>query len=356
VSTNDDTLTVGSTLISQIAVSPAPKVVTNGKGFLKLTGVNGTGNFYVGPSSTTYNPVTISSTSGKDFYVRDTITIAPPIAFPTYGINRTWYIFASDITPNVTVAYQYALADANPGATPQPQLMEILMYSGAWSIMVGNTSIMSIGSDPYTVTSTTALTINNSSVPYVIGIDGGWILPIDCIISTRAQKRNNTGIISWTVNSCSEVRSFEVQRSVSNSGFRTIGTVNPVANQTDFSFTDGALANGTNLYRIKVNRITGSSKYSNTVAIIQNSNDLLITSLAPNPVHNSTMLTISTGRSSLVAFKVYNMSGSLVKQWQSNIAEGNNIITINADGLAAGVYHILASSNEAKAFTRFIKQ
>jgi hypothetical protein len=181
---------------------------------------------------------------------------------------------------------------------------------------------------------------------------------LDYIISTRAQKRNNTGIISWTVNSCSEVSSFEVQRSVGNSVFRTIGTVTPGVNETDFSFTDGNLANGTNLYRIKVNRTTGATRYSNTVALIYNSNDIFITSLAPNPVHSSAVMTVSTAKASAVDFKVFDLSGNLVKQWQSNIAEGNSTLTINVDGLPAGVYHLLASSPDAKAkaMTRFVKQ
>ncbi|HEY6062914.1 MAG TPA: T9SS type A sorting domain-containing protein, partial [Chitinophagaceae bacterium] len=191
--------------------------------------------------------------------------------------------------------------------------------------------------------------------PFVIA-NNGAILPIDYFITTHAQKINNLGIIKWTVTDVNNVNSFEVQRSVNNSGFHTIGMVNPVVNQTDFSFTDASLVNGTNLYRIKVNRITGSSKYSNTVAIIQNSNDLLITTVAPNPVHNSAMLTISTGRPAVVSFKVYNMTGSLVKQWQSNMAEGNNTIELNVSELPAGVYSIFASNMEANTVSRFVKQ
>ncbi len=356
------TLTVASSLIKQLAATPAPKVVTGGAGYLKLTNVTSNGNFYIGGSSSSYNPVFISSGNGADYYARVIDTITPAIAFPTYGINRTWNIFASANTPGVTVTFQYAGTDANPFCTPQPRPMEILINTdpvtpGPWSIIPGNTGIMPVGGDPYTVTTATPIIIsNNSEVHYVLGRDGGWILPIDCIISTRAQKRNNTGIISWAVNSSSDVRNFEVQRSVNNSGFRTIGIVDPVANQTDFSFTDAALANGTNLYRIKVNGITGASKYSNTVAIIQNSNDLIITTVAPNPVHNNALLTVSTGRSTVVDFKIYNMSGSLVKQWQTAIAEGNNTIEMNVSELAAGMYSIFASNSDANTVSRFVKQ
>lgn len=347
-------LTVSGTISGY---GPTAYIRTNGSGFLKMNGIAGTRVLPVGYSN--LNAVYINFGNGADYSARVEDGINPAIAFPTYGINRTWNIFASVITAGVEVTFWYYTADANPGALPQPQAMEVLMYSGAaWSVTPNNVNINPGGGNPWTVTTTAlgALIINTTPVRYALGKNGGWILPIDCIISTRAQKRNNEGIISWQVNSCAEVNSFEVQRSVNNSGFRTIGTVDPVANQTDFSFTDAALAGGTNLYRIKVNRFNGSSKYSNTVAIIYNSNDLIITTVAPNPVHNSALLTVSTGRPAVVDFKVYNMSGSLVKQWRSGMAEGNNIIEMNVSELPAGMYTLFASNSDASTVSRFVKQ
>jgi hypothetical protein len=338
-------------------------IKTSSTGVLTLNTVTSK-TFPIGNSS--YNPLVISNGSAADYSARVIDGISPAIAFPTYGINRTWNLYASVSTIGVNVSFQYAGADANAGVSPQPQPMEILINTdpvtpGPWSIIPGNTGISPGGADPYTVSTATPITIaNNSQVHYALGKNGGWILPIDCIISTQAQKINNTGLIKWMVNSCSAVRNFEVQRSVNNSGFQTIGivnpVVNPVVNQTDFNFTDAALASGTDLYRIKVNGITGSSKYSNTVAIIQNSNDILITTIAPNPVHNSTMLTVSSGRPFVVDFKVYDMSGKLVKQWQAHIAEGNNNIEMNVPGLPAGVYSLFVSTPDGKTVSRFVKQ
>ncbi len=329
-------------------------IVTNGTGALTIKSI-GTGpvDFPVGPSADSLNTLTVTNGGGKDYSLRINKGLVPSIAFPTYGINRTWNLKASSVTQGVTLAFQYVASDVNPGANPPSQAMEILEYSGvAWSII--NPNITPTGS--YWVTSTLSLTIPNTFTPYAIGKNGGWALPLDYIISCRAQKKDNTGVINWTVNSCAEVNSFEVQRSVNNSGFRTIGTVNPVVNQTEFRFTDAALSNGTNLYRIKVNRFTGSIKYSNTVSLVHNCNEILILSLAPNPVHNMLKITVSTGRQSNVDFKVHNMTGSLVKQWHSNIAEGNNTIEMNMEELPAGVYTLFVSAKDANAVSRFIRQ
>ncbi|MEK7225238.1 MAG: T9SS type A sorting domain-containing protein, partial [Bacteroidota bacterium] len=116
------------------------------------------------------------------------------------------------------------------------------------------------------------------------------------------------------------------------------------------------LAKGSNLYRIKVNRVAGGIKYSNTVALIYDSHELLITSVAPNPVHDIATLTLSTARPGGATFKVYDVSGNMVKQWQANIAEGNNTIEINVTGLPSGMYHVLVSTAEARTVTRFLKQ
>lgn len=331
-------------------------IKTSGAGVLTLQAILTNKTFPIG--NTTYNPLVITTASGNDFSARVENGINPPLALPInsiYAVQRTWNIFASANTASVQVTYQYGSGDFGSGVNAT-DVMEILQHTGAvWSILQQNRP--QSGSDPYQVSSTVAgLSIATTSTPYLIGKSGGFVLPIDCIISTRGQKRNNTGLISWTVNSCSDVRSFEVQRSTGNGNYQTIGTVAPVANQTDFNFTDPSLARGTNLYRIKVNRVAGGIKYSNTVALIYDSNELLITSFAPNPVHDMATLTLSTARQGGATFKVYDVSGNLVKQWHSNIAEGNNTIEMNVTGLPAGIYHVLVSTTDARTVTRFVKQ
>ncbi|NOT52831.1 MAG: T9SS type A sorting domain-containing protein [Chitinophagaceae bacterium] len=333
-------------------------VQTNGTGYLKMNSIGGSRIFPIGTSTLT--PVYIDNGNLADYSARVEDGINPPLALPIngiYAVQRTWNIFASATTAGVLVTYQYNVGEFGTGVNAT-DLMEILLYSGsAWSVIPGQQNLVQFGSNPYQVNSTAAgLTIGTSATPYLLGKSGGFVLPIDCIISTRAQKRNNTGIISWTVNSCADVTSFEVQRSVGNGIYQTIGTINPLANQTDFNFTDPSLAKGTNLYRIKVNRLSGSIKYSNTVALIHESDQVLITSVVPNPVHHAATLTLSADRQGSADFKVYSISGSLVKQWHSKYAEGNNTIEMDVSELPAGIYQVLVSTIYSKTVTRFIKQ
>lgn len=360
VELGNNNLTVSGTVTNATITS---YVKTNGTGKLTLLGIAaapfGGKLFPIGLTS--INPLYIFSATTADYSARIVEPITPPIYNNVEAVLRTWYITSSVISPFATISFGYSYpADCGVSYNNSGPVEVGVNVSGVWNIHQTFLTPAAFIFVPGTFIVTPGNPINYfngpaNEFPFVVA-NNGAILPIDCIISTRAQKRNNTGIISWTVNSCAEVNSFEVQRSVNNSGFQTIGIVSPVANQTDFNFTDPALAAGTNLYRIKVNSFTGSSKYSNTVALIHNSNDILISSLAPNPVHNKAMLVVSSGRNAVVDFNVYNMSGSLVKQWQSNVAEGNNTIEVNLVGLSAGMYAVFASANGATTVSRFVKQ
>jgi Secretion system C-terminal sorting domain len=352
-------LTVSGTVSNATITS---YIKTNGTGKLKLLSVgSGLGGKLFPIGLTSINPLFISSPTLADYSARIVEPITPPIFANNQAVLRTWYISSSLNTPNATISFGYSFPGVPGECGPfySNTSSEIgVNISGLWNIVQTGLIPAAFPLVPGTfiVTPNPINYFNNSATEFPFVIANNFaILPIDCIISTRAQKINNTGIISWTVNSCSEVRSFEVQRSVNNSGFQTIGTVNPVTNQIDFSFTDAALAGGRNLYRIRVNGITGSSKYSNTVALIYNSNDIFISSLVPNPVHDIARLTVSTGRNAAIDFKIYNAAGNLVKQWNSVVTEGNNTIELNVGELAAGMYTVFAFSNESKTISRFIK-
>ncbi|HEV7782616.1 MAG TPA: T9SS type A sorting domain-containing protein [Chitinophagaceae bacterium] len=364
ISTNTYIDLIGSDLTVSGTITgggPAAYIRTHGSGVLTLNAIafgGGTKTFPIGSSS--YNPLVIVN--------NDVITIAnfsagvedgiiPGIAFPTYGIQRTWNISASAAITDADITFQYASADAGVNAA-QPQDMEILMNSGAvWNVIAAQTNITPGGADPaWTInTNSIGMPVNTTLTPYVLGIDGGYILPIDCIISCRSSKQNSNGIINWDVSTCSEVMSFEVQRSVNGGAYTTVATIVPGA-PLSYSYTDASLANGTNLYRIKVTGNTGAVKYSNTVAIINDIKGLLITALSPNPVNDKSSLVINAAKPGTVSFVITDIAGRPVKQWKATITEGSNIIQVNATALSNGIYHLSATTGDSRTVVRFVKQ
>ncbi len=334
---------------------------TNGSGALTLKSI-APAAFKIFPlGSSTYNPVRITNdvlNAATDFTVRVNDNIVPAIAFPTYGINRTWNIHATALTPNVDVDFQYATADANAGASAQPTPMEILEnISNVWNIMTGNANILPGGADPaWNINTATTIAINSFATPYALGINGTQILAIDCIISCNARKNNNNGIVTFNINSCAQVNSFEVQRSTAGGNYQTIATLPPDLQLTVFNYTDLNIPKGTNLYRIKVNRASGLVKYSNTVALINEVKGLLITSVFPNPATEKMIINISAAKHGPVTFDVYNLAGVPVKKWTSYVMAGNNAIALHVEDLAAGVYTVQAIGQEVSSRFQIIKQ
>ena len=102
--------------------------------------------------------------------------------------------------------------------------------------------------------------------------------------------------------------------------------------------------------------MTGATKFSNVVALIHETKDILITSISPNPATSLAKLQISTGKMLPVSFVIYNTNGAIVKRWSSVIAEGNAVVDVEVARLPAGVYTIMAVSGTSKASIRLVKQ
>ncbi|HUR65923.1 MAG TPA: T9SS type A sorting domain-containing protein, partial [Chitinophagaceae bacterium] len=351
-------LTVTGTMSNATVTS---YVRTLGSGKLTLNNVStGAGGKLFPIGRTTINPLFIQSTTTANYSARIVEPITPPIANSNYAVLRTWYITSSAASPSAFISFGYTPAtDCGPSyinAGP----VEIGVYAGvAWNIQQSGLTPAAFPIVPGTFAVTNTNPINTFTAggefPFVIA-NNGAILPLDYFVVARAQKINNSGIIRWDIVDADNVRSFEVQRSLSGSGFQTIAMVNPVVHQLNYNYSDASLQAGTILYRIKVNRMSGGERYSNTVAIINDNKGLLITSMTPNPVHTHTAITLSTAKAGRVNFEIFNISGQRVKTWTSVVAEGTNIIKVSLNDMPAGVYHLLASAMDTKTVLRFVKQ
>jgi hypothetical protein len=338
-------------------------VRTNSTGTLRITNV-GTGIlggklFPIGRS--TINPIFIQNATVTGSYsARVSEPLLPGIVYPDYAVLRNWHISSLLTAPNALISFGYTFpGDCGPSYVNTGFNAEIGVFvSSTWNVHQSGLEPQTfpLVLNTYVVTNTTPINYFNGTDEFIFVVgNNGAILPLDYFIVARAQKQGNNGIISWTIHDADVVRNFEVQRLV-NGTYRTIATINPVTGQVDYSFTDVGLQNGTILYRVKVNRLSGDFRYSNTVAIINDSKGLMITSLLPNPVQGSAVIDLSVAKKGVVSFEVYNIAGQPVKKWMAAVAEGSNSITANFDGIPAGVYHILAQNADSRTVFRFVKQ
>ena len=102
--------------------------------------------------------------------------------------------------------------------------------------------------------------------------------------------------------------------------------------------------------------VDGSVSYSKVVAVVNQADGFVITSLSPNPATSVAKLSISSARMLPVSFVIYNTNGAIIKRWSSVIAEGNAVVDVEVARLPAGVYTIMAVSGTSKASIRLVKQ
>ncbi|MEO7924212.1 MAG: T9SS type A sorting domain-containing protein [Chitinophagaceae bacterium] len=352
-------LTVSGTIgISQTS----SYVKTNGTGKLTLNNITAFPGKLFPIGLSTVNPLYITSTSPSNYSARVVEPITPPIYNDIQAVLRTWYISSSVNTPGASISFGYTfnLTECGPLYNNAGPVEVGVNISNIWNVHQSGLIPMAFPIVPgtFVVTPGAVISYFNNPVnefPFVVA-NNGAILPLDYFITARAQKRNNNGDISWKILETAGILNFEVQRSVNNSAFSTLATFTPTDNQFDYNYIDAALQAGTNLYRIRVNRSIGSIRYSNTVAVLNGANGLLITGLAPNPVHDNALLTISAAKPATVQFQLYNMYGSMIRQWNAAVAEGTNTIPVNTAGIPTGIYQLTAMGSGGKAQFRLVKQ
>jgi glucose/arabinose dehydrogenase len=156
----------------------------------------------------------------------------------------------------------------------------------------------------------------------------------EIILSGEAKAEKN--ILSWSNLNEQEIREYEIQRSVNNTDFITIGKVEN-SNSLDYLYDDNSPLWGTNRYRIKAVQNNNVYDYSNKVTLEFPGEQQF--SVFPNPTDNILNLVVkeSTGN---IYFDLFDTSGKLLlsKSWQDDIMDGIEV-SISTSPFPNGVYY-----------------
>jgi hypothetical protein len=228
-----------------------------------------------------------------------------------------------------------------------------------WANLGRTPAALGVPSPPYeTGTVTTSLISSfgdfTLATPDIFAINP---LPIKLISFNAIKSNPNTALLKWELAACcSDAAKFEVEKSTDNRTFVSFDKVSGSLTNRFYTLQDTRLGKGITYYRLKMIDEDGTITYSKTVALINDETGLLITSLWPNPVQSNATVSVSVAKAGNINFSICDLSGKIVKQWNASITEGTNNIPVNTEGLASGVYHIIASGNNSKIVFRFIKQ
>jgi len=348
---NNFVATVGAGLI----FTTAGKVVTNAAGALKVTGLTASTSqlFPIAPSSTTYNPVTLTPSAGafspNTYSARVETGFPYPIFIPANAVNRTWTVQAAT-TPGaaVDVNFSYAPGDGNAGFNYLATVDHGVYLSSVWNI--NQTGLVPTGT--YQVATTVSSFVGGADLPMVIG-NLGSILSSLRTADLSAQKQNGNALLSWKLNTTVSIKEITVERSADGRNFISLAAVPAVTT----TYTDSHILAGTNYYRIKITGNDGKIMYSSIAAVLNKETGFDIVSLLPNVVSTDMILNVTAASKTKINVAITDVTGRPVAKMIYNLTAGSNQFDVNVAGLAAGMYYVTALTSAGDTKTvRFVKQ
>jgi hypothetical protein len=123
-----------------------------------------------------------------------------------------------------------------------------------------------------------------------------------------------------------------------------------------FNYTDNTPLAGYNYYRLKTVTPDGKVVYSTIVVLLNKDKGFELISLAPNPVKNNAILSLTTVKGGKIEISVSDVAGKVISKQSTIVIAGNNPINMNFANLSAGTYIITAINAEGELkTTRFVK-
>jgi sugar lactone lactonase YvrE len=167
-------------------------------------------------------------------------------------------------------------------------------------------------------------------------------LPVELTLFT-AVSQDQQVTLNWRTATELNNSGFEIQRSITNTEFVTIGFVKGVGTTTvqqDYSFFDKNLSNGKYTYRLKQIDFNGQFEYSNTVEVdVLSIDDYSLIQNYPNPFNPSTKIGYILKDRTNVKVVVMNSLGEEVAVLVNEIQEqGIHEVNFNAASLSSGIY------------------
>jgi hypothetical protein len=315
--------------------------------------------FPVGKGGTYHFCEVIPSGAGASEYSAEYFNSGYPqqnVLNPLTGVanNEYWDIMRLS---GSSAAIRLTLNGQVPGTQPGDAVVVAHQTGSVWvsekgstgtKIVPGNSTSGSCTSDPLSVFS-----------PFTFGFGPASSLPIKLEYFT-VTKGNGFNSLQWKANCFSTEAVFDLERSYDGRSFSKIQTI--VADQLrclqPFDYKDLPAAQPTVYYRVRVVDADGTAYYSRVAAIVGRSAGFDIVGIYPTILSSGQLkVNIASGNTSRVEFNITNASGQVMRRFTFNVNNGENILTLNVNELASGIYQLTGTNSDGQLRTfRFVKQ
>ncbi len=181
--------------------------------------------------------------------------------------------------------------------------------------------------------------------------------PVELTQFTANQKGNSI-LLNWTTATEVNNYGFEIQRSVGQKSFLSLGFVEGHGNSNsvkNYSYIDNSAEGGNLKYRLKQIDTDGSFEYSDEVEIVVNkAYKYSMEQNHPNPFNPTTVLNYTIPNKSKVTVEIYNTLGQRVAELiNANQNIGKHSVTWNAIGFSSGTYFARFTATSLKSNETF---
>jgi GEVED domain/Secretion system C-terminal sorting domain len=282
------------------------------------------------------------------FYLDRNITITPTIQ-PTNGtVTVRLFYTAAELADLQAVDPIVTNANLNINKT---QTACSSLFVGTGATFIAQTANGTYGANRY-------LDIETPSFSEFFLKGSAGVLPIS-IEYFKGTKQSSANHLDWKV-TCTSSPSITItlERSADGRTFKSINEENALAVRClqAFDYTDASPLAGANYYRLKLITPTGEVSYSKIIVLLNKEKGFELISIAPNPVKNSAILTLTTVKGGKIEIAISDVTGKVVAKQIISVIAGNNPVNMDFATLGAGTYMITAinADGEIKT-TRFVK-
>ena len=218
---------------------------------------------------------------------------------------------------------------------------------------LGDGAVAVLGQDPVNINPGTSvefyfgISIGTSQAECIANMDlcaAKYLLvtPVE-LTSFTAKSQNQKVTLNWATATEINNNGFEIQRSISNTDFVTVGFVRgfgTTTEQKEYSYTDNNLQNGLYTYRLKQIDYNGSFEYSDAIEVdVRSLDSYSLEQNYPNPFNPATKIGYVLSAKTSVKVVVMNALGEEVAVLANQTQEqGYHQLDFNASNLPSGIY------------------
>lgn len=152
--------------------------------------------------------------------------------------------------------------------------------------------------------------------------------------------------LKWTSADESNVSNYTIEKSGNGAGWEAVNFTSPKMNSgiTAYEAIDKNPAQGISYYRLKIIGKDGKVTVSNTETI-QNNNNKIAISIAPNPAASRSFVYINAATTSTATLEMINEQGAIIYNKKVQLTTGTNSIELPVSTFANGKYIVQIQTN-----------